>query len=134
MLKRIFVAGAFALLTAPAYAVDLTVDLSTPIMTATNTQKLLCMKPNEKNPNVCDEMVPMTIGNFATTVLSMSDSTFTGDQKAHAGALAITLAGTQKHAFTLEEATLLKRQVDKFADPVTDARIRQILDPNGDSK
>lgn len=127
-MKRIaFSLVAIALLAGSARAIDLTVDFSVSLLAADGTQKLECTKSDKSLPDGCAEKRPVTFAIAAMEALGVNDQDLRGDEKARAGALAIRIGSAKKIVLTLEEATLLKRQVEKFCDPVTVARFEEAL-------
>jgi hypothetical protein len=112
-----------------ALAVDLNIDLTTPILTAEGKQKQECLLVDKAAPDGCEQKRDLTFGIVAMEALGALDPELRGDEKAKAGALAIKIASAKQMALTLEEATLIKKQVNKFYDPVTVARVNAMLDP-----
>lgn len=114
---------------APAFAVDLNVNLESPILTADGKPKKECLEADKATPPSCISTRDLSLGIVAMEALGSSDPDLRGDEKAKAGALAIKVAGAKEMVLTLEEAALIKKQVNKVFDPVTVARVNAMLDP-----
>lgn len=133
-MKRTILSLAFLCLTSPAWAVDLSVDLSTKILTADGQQKKECTEADTANPAKCANTRDLTVGIIAMEALSAADQTIKGDAAAKNGALAIKLATAKdKVELSLDEIQAIKSQVGKFFDPVTVSRVWSVLEPKKDA-
>lgn len=128
-MKRVLIAaGSIILFSTPSFAINLSVNVDTPILAANGKPMLTCAEFTTKG--ACQKLVGMKFKDAVAIALSKDDASFSPEQKIQAGALAISIEQAKgERVFTVDELAILKRQVDKFADPVTDARVRALIQP-----
>lgn len=128
-MKNIFLTIFIVLFSQEAFAVDLSVNLDAPILTAEGKTRKECIDADTAAPTACKTFRDLTLRIVAMEALDANDQELRGDDRAKAGALAIKIAEPKEIILTLEDASLIKKQVNKFFDPVTVARVNAMLDP-----
>ena len=135
MIKYALIAGGLAILSSTsAFAVDLTVNQKQPIlMPDGKTPMLVCDEWSTDAKPVCNRKSPKTVGVIIQDVLTaqLIDPQTHGQDSTNAksGALAIRLYGVDAPTLKLDEISLILGRVDKTEDPVTIARMHEILEP-----
>jgi len=125
----IFLLGSFAL--RPAFAVDLSVDMTTKILMPDGTPKPTCLK-NADDQKSCARTGDMTVGNLIQQLLTAS---IPNDPDAgKAGVLALGVYGKDKVSISHEDQLLILRRADKTFDPMIIARLKQVLEPIAEPK
>jgi hypothetical protein len=120
-----------SLLTGVAFAVDLSVDMTTKILMPDGTPKKICLQ-NADDQKSCARTGDMTVGNIIEQLLTAS---IPNDPDAgKAGALAILVYGKDKVPISHEDQLLILRRADKSFDPMIIARLKEVLEPAAEPK
>jgi hypothetical protein len=121
------------LISTPAFAVDLTVDMKSKIVMPDGvTVKKECAELDAARTK-CVKVEEETIGSIIQGVLV---SPIQGDpDNVKAGSLAIRVYGKDRHAFTHDESAMILRRMDKLSggpifSPIEAARLKQALEPD----
>lgn len=122
------------LLASPALAVDLSVDQTAQILRPDGkTPMTTCDAWSDATPPVCTHKSPATVGEVIQDVLvaTLADPSGRGSDpgNAKAGNLAIRFYGQPVITPKIDEIQLILARVDRVMDPVTIARMHQILEP-----
>lgn len=130
-MKKLILVGALCVaLPTAAFAVDLSVDPTSPILDLDGKQALYCMDPfglAVMPTPACKDPRPETFKFVAMEALNL-DPELKGADKGDAGALAIKLAlTTEKITLTLHDIDLIKRSVPALFNSVTSARMNALL-------
>ena len=129
-----------ALVSEPAFAVDLTVDQTQPILSVdSKTQKWACTELSDATPHTCLRKDTVTLGSLIQDVLTYPLSDATGRASdpttAKAGSLAIRAYGKDKFVMTLDEIKMVMERAKRIiTDPVAMARMEQFLEPAEEKK
>lgn len=114
-----------ASITWPAFAVDLTVDLTAKILMPDGSPKKICLEISAENK--CTRTADATVGN---TIQQLMQMVISGDQDAgRAGALGIALYGKDHQAIKHEDQLLILKRAEKTSDPMLIARLKEVLAP-----
>ena len=123
------------LFASPALAVDLSVDQTARIlMTDGKTPKMMCDAWSDANPPACTHKIEETVGGVIQNALeaTLADPSGHGadPNNGKAGNLAIRSYGAASFQFKLDEIQMILSRVERSGmDPVTIARMQQILEP-----
>jgi hypothetical protein len=136
-MSRIIEISAIAILlfVSPAFAVDLSVDQTARIlMPDGKTPKMMCDAWSEANPPACTHKIEATVGSVIQNALeaTLADPSGRGADPSNgkAGNLAIRSYGAASFQFKLDEIQMILSRVERSGmDPVTIARMQQILEP-----
>lgn len=109
-----------------AFAVDLSVDMTTKILMPDGTPKKLCLQ-NADDQKSCARTGDMTVGNIIQQLLTSPIPNDTDAGKA--GVLALLVYGKDKVSISHEDQLLILRRADKTFDPMIIARLKQVLEP-----
>lgn len=119
------------MLTAPALAVDLSIDQDQQILMPNKAPKMVC--DTQDDAGKCTHTIPVTVGIVTQSVLIAALADPSGRQpdpaSAKAGALAIRIYGQQHPTLSHEEYELILSRVDRTQDPITIARMHELLEP-----
>lgn len=135
-MKRIIV-SVMALCVFPcagAFAVDLTVDQKQPVlMPDGKSSAMICDDWSSDDKPVCKHKAAKTVGDVIQEVLSaqLIDPQTHGQDATNikSGAIAIRLYGIDRPTLRPDDIPLILARVDKTEDPITIARMHQILAP-----
>lgn len=121
-------------LSSSALAVDLTVNQKLPIMAPDGKTPLMACDEWTDDPKpICKHRSPRTVGEIIqeVCVAQLLDPQTRGQHATNAksGALAIRLYGAESPALKIDEIKMVLTRVDMAMDPVTIARMHEILEP-----
>ena len=121
----------FLLFMAPAFASDLAIDFTQPIVDQDGRPLAVCLDPEtvSADSKECLRSVSVTLGFAAFRALTLREPNLAPDESYKRGALGLDIYQSRNAVLTAEQIALIKAQIAKAFTPLIVVRAFRMLDP-----